>query len=340
MSTNQVLETQPPAKLNLFLELLGKRDDGYHEIDTLMVPINWCDRLVLQRTKSPSIRFKVLQPDFDGVPTQSVTPLPPEPTAANNQPKVEKVPANEGNLVHQALQAFRRHFKISDGFDCLLEKKIPAGAGMGGASSDAASALLLASQLHDLPIRSTVLHQLAAKLGSDVPFFLGSPNTIEPINSSQNCQQKTCFAMRATGRGEKLEVVDCPKKLHFVVIFPGIGLSTPAVFSCCKVPEQPREIAPFLDALQRGDLETAPRFMANRLTEPAKKLAPGITTTLESLKSVGLQHSQLTGSGSACFGIAESEAVAKDCSERLKQITGAGCTIQTAQSVEVPVLAN
>jgi 4-diphosphocytidyl-2-C-methyl-D-erythritol kinase len=133
-----------PAKLNLSLEIKGKRPDGYHELRTLMVPLpGLADRL----TFTPAETFSFSCDD---------STLPTDPS----------------NLVVKAVRAFETATGLTCGFHLHLEKHVPHGAGLGGGSSDAATTLLGLNQLHNSPLTAKILSQLAGGLGSDIPFFL------------------------------------------------------------------------------------------------------------------------------------------------------------------------
>jgi 4-diphosphocytidyl-2-C-methyl-D-erythritol kinase len=138
-----MLQLTAPAKINLFLEVLGRRSDGYHELVTCMVPLTWADEL----TFSPS-------------PTLSLTCSDPA------------LPLDENNLVLKAARALQHHTQTSLGAAIHLTKRIPSPAGLGGGSSDAATTLRGLVQLWNLQLSDSELLHLAAQIGSDVPFFL------------------------------------------------------------------------------------------------------------------------------------------------------------------------
>jgi 4-diphosphocytidyl-2-C-methyl-D-erythritol kinase len=179
---------QAPAKLNLSLRILGKRDDGFHEIDTLMVKLpGLADTLEFQEAEAFS--FECDDPD---------------------------VPSNAENLVVKAVQAYEKATGVNCRCSILLRKKVPHGAGLGGGSSDAATALLGVNRLHDFRIGVESLHEIAASLGSDVPFFL------------------TSGASRCTGRGEKIEPVPSPPALPVLLLKPKFSVPTPDAYKRWK----------------------------------------------------------------------------------------------------------
>ena len=330
---NQTLTTHPPAKLNLFLELLSKRADGFHEIESVMLPIDWCDTLSLRTSDTPSIELSVHAPQAINGNLDSG-----DASDRGTGKRVEQIPADHRNLVHQALDAFRKSFDIKSGFQCQLTKRIPAGAGLGGASSDAASALMLAAELHGISKSEPGLLQIAAKIGSDVPFFLGCP---APENHQHTQRTNaTCPAAYATGRGEILTELQCPSKLFFLVVFPGKGLSTPQVYANSSVPTETVSSRPIIDAMRSGDASTIAANLFNRLEEPAKKLAPEVNIALESMQESGLPGYLMTGSGSACFGMTQDEQTARRAAESFKEQAGPGFTIQIARNTDVPALVH
>ncbi|MEQ8836838.1 MAG: hypothetical protein RID07_08545, partial [Lacipirellulaceae bacterium] len=170
-----------PAKLNLSLEVLGKRDDGFHELETLMVPVRLFDTLSWTTTaskESSPFSFRLTNP------TSGDTP------------------ADQTNLVVRAVELLAKEAGTAPQGVFTLTKRIPTQAGMGGGSSDAAAALMLANRAWGLNYPNQRLARLAAKLGSDVPFFLAGGPAV--------CQ----------GRGERTQAVRGLQKLHFVVVKP------------------------------------------------------------------------------------------------------------------------
>ncbi|MFA4944588.1 MAG: 4-(cytidine 5'-diphospho)-2-C-methyl-D-erythritol kinase [Lentisphaeria bacterium] len=144
--TSKLLSHEAPAKLNLHLEVLGARPDGYHEIRTLFLPLpGVADRLTLAPLPTPGLELACSDPEL---------------------------PADARNLVWRAAEAFAAAAGLTPAWRFRLEKRIPQAAGLGGGSSDAAAALLLLNRLHPRPLAAAALRELAAKLGADVPFFL------------------------------------------------------------------------------------------------------------------------------------------------------------------------
>lgn len=138
-----------PAKVNLYLRILGKRTDGYHELDSLMIKLKFGDKLIIKRRRHPGIGLRCLGAEL---------------------------PENRDNLVYRAAEVFCAHCEITPALDITLEKRIPVAAGLGGGSSDAAAVLRGLDQLYDTHLGEKVLCTLARPLGADVPFFVqGAP---------------------------------------------------------------------------------------------------------------------------------------------------------------------
>lgn len=140
------MQVTAPAKINLSLRVLGRRSDGFHEIETLIAPISLCDKIKIeQRSGKQEIAFRCDDPS---------------------------VPKGEDNIVVRAANAFFEETKITRGISIALKKKIPHGAGLGGGSSDAASTLLALNELFETNLPREALAKMAEMIGSDVPFFI------------------------------------------------------------------------------------------------------------------------------------------------------------------------
>ncbi|MFK7844485.1 MAG: 4-(cytidine 5'-diphospho)-2-C-methyl-D-erythritol kinase [Rhodothermales bacterium] len=138
-----ILERNAPAKVNLGLHVLRKRDDGYHDIETVFLPVQWCDQVRVQPAEH--MQFTCSDPGL---------------------------PVDASNLCVRAANILRKHYGLDKAAAIHLEKHLPYGAGLGGGSSDAAQTLCLLNELWQLDLNYTTLHAFAAELGSDVPFFL------------------------------------------------------------------------------------------------------------------------------------------------------------------------
>jgi 4-diphosphocytidyl-2-C-methyl-D-erythritol kinase len=241
-----LFDVPAPAKLNLFLHIIGRRYDGYHLLQSAFMLIDWCDTLHFEHR-------------CDGVISRE------DLTVA--LPKYD--------LIVRAAHALKANSACLSGAHIGIEKRIPAQAGMGGGSSDAASTLLALNRLWNLNYPIEKLIQIGLKLGADVPFFLG------------------CHHAWVEGIGEKITPIDIPNA-RFLVIKPDAGLETKQIFS---------------DPLLKRDSGTAIildfaanvfAYGRNDLQSVAQRLSPSVTQALNWLEMQGL-NPRMTGSGSAVF---------------------------------------
>jgi 4-diphosphocytidyl-2-C-methyl-D-erythritol kinase len=273
---------QTPAKLNLFFEVLGKRSDGYHEIETLMCPIGWYDTLCFETTSSEDVDLECQQ--------GSVT---------SGGSGFSEVPRDGRNLVLRAVELIRQRTGTKQGARLRLVKRIPTAAGLGGGSSDAAAALVAANLGWELGLSVPQLATMAAELGSDVPFFLNQGPAI--------CR----------GRGEQIEPARGLGLLNFVVVRPPEGLATAAVYGVCRPAASARPLQPLLDALRRGNARQAGCLFFNRLQAAAEQLSPWVARLGRLLTGEDCLGHGMSGSGTAYFGLFRSALQARRVARRL-----------------------
>jgi len=268
---------QAPAKVNLTLEILARLADGFHELETFMLAVSVCDTLVFEATSSPELNIHC----------EWAIGLLAQRASARRSHAAEvwqPLPPTTDNLVWKALDRLRREARVTTGARVELTKRIPAQAGLGGASADAAAVLLAANVAWQLYWPIARLAELAAQLGSDVPFFLNGGAAI--------CR----------GRGEQIEVVR-PPRCSLVIVRPPVGLSTSAVYKSCR-PAATRQAAIRLQReLARGDLAAAARALHNGLQPPAEAISPWIGKLKQVFASTGCIAHQMSGSGSSYFGL-------------------------------------
>ena len=264
------LVIQAPAKLNLFFEVLAKRNDGYHEIETLMCPIDLYDTLCFEEISGDKVEFRCRCAFAAGGPSGR---------------GFHEIPEGPDNLVVRAVELARRHAGVRRGARLLLVKRIPAAAGLGGGSSDAAAAMVAANEGWRLGRSRGELAEWAAELGSDVPFFLADGPAI--------CR----------GRGERVEPVAGLGGLCFVVVYPPAGLSTAAVYGLCRPASQAQQVQPLVDALRQGDLGLAGRRLWNRLLPAAERLSPWVKRLQHEFHEQDCLGHGMSGSGSSYFGV-------------------------------------
>ncbi len=273
-----------PAKVNLFLEVLGKRADGYHEIATLMVAIHLYDTLVFRDEPAGILHLECYRRDLATGPD---------------------------NLVLRAAELLRQRTGCTRGCRVRLVKRIPMAAGLAGGSSDAAATLLGLNRLWELGLKRAELAQLAAELGSDVPFFFHTP------------------AAWCTGRGEIVEPAPAGSMLDLVLLKPGFGLATADVYRHVQVPAAPRSGEAIRAALASGKPEEIGPLLFNRLQEAAHAVDRRVQAYDERLAALRPAGHLLSGSGSTLFALCHSPTAA----ERLTQALQAQATDETIFSV-------
>lgn len=270
-----------PAKLNLYLNVLGRREDGFHELETVMLPIRIYDSLSLvpippnERGALGPIRWNVVH------------------SADSPRLRPHQVPIGPTNLVVRALELLRLRSGCELGAEVELAKRIPIAAGLGGGSSDAATALKLANLGWKLNWPVDRLAAVAAEIGSDVPFFLSGGPAV--------CR----------GRGELVEGTSSVPPLHFVVVKPPVGLSTSEVYALYdSLPEATRfsgnsrnQISAFYREFVRGRINAWGRIIHNSLQAAARALSPWVERMVGVFDQLDFVAHQLSGSGSAYFGV-------------------------------------
>ena len=262
-----VVRLSAPAKINLGLEVLGRRPDGYHSLATVFQEIDLADDLELRA--APELRL-----ECEGDPT----------------------PPGEENLVLRAARALAAAARVTSGARIRLRKRIPARAGLGGGSRDAAATLLGLDRLWGTALGARRLGEIAAGLGSDVPFFLAGG---------------TAFGHR---RGECIHRLPPFPALGAVVVAPHAGLSTPEVFRAGEFaltpPRNCNIMRRFAHYERTGD--GLAELVRNDLQIPAERLLPEIQDWRGRLQDLGAMCAALSGSGSAVFGLFPSvEAAAR-----------------------------
>ena len=274
----EIWEALAPAKLNLYLDVLGRRDDGFHELETVMTPIRLYDRLEWRPSASNAVAPCTLSYD---------------PSTAAGAAAL--APPDERNLVWRAIELLARTAGRQPHGAFTLTKRIPIQAGLGGGSSDAAAALVVANAAWGVGYSNAELAELAAQLGSDVPFFLAGQSAV--------CR----------GRGERIEPLADLPRLDVVVVAPRVGVSTAAAFQTLNAAHwNPSGDAPasrlpqLLADWRRGALDRAGQRMTNSLQDVAWQLCPAIKRVGMAFAALGCYAHQLTGSGSAYFGVMRS----------------------------------
>jgi 4-diphosphocytidyl-2-C-methyl-D-erythritol kinase len=278
------LEKKSPCKVNLLLNILGRRADGFHELETVMQPVNVCDRLTFERAGNGIM----LSCDD------------------------RNLPADSRNLVHRAASAFLQTADIGDGVKIRLEKKIPLAAGLGGGSGNAATTLIALNELFNQPLASAKLFEIAATLGSDIPFFL---------------QNKPALAI---GRGEQVRPLENFLALAgraFLLIHPGFGVSTQWAYqNLARFPEalngQKGRANDLISKLQTDNWSAAADGFYNSLEAPVLEKFPVLALFQEFLRANGALAALMSGSGSTTFAVMENVAAGELLVEKFRSKFG------------------
>ncbi len=292
----------PPAKVNLFLDVLGKRADGYHDIATLLVPVNLYDTLELQSSGDGELKLEC-HPDT--------------------------VPSGPANLVWKAAEALRCAFGATAGATMRLSKRIPHEAGLGGGSSDAAATIAGLNAVWGLNRSTEELLPVAASVGSDVPGFLAVSR--EPTASAG-------LGAWCTGRGEVVSPVPAGPPLHLVIVKPPVGCPTAEVYRRYRMADSPADSRRVIDAFARGDAEKLAAAMFNALQPAAFDLQPLVRKVYDRLTNCRPLGVLLSGSGASVFAVCRDAADAAAVADRFARLTGpdpelAACRVFVARTL-------
>lgn len=268
------LRIECPPKVNLYLRVVRRREDGFHELETVFQSVGGGD--TLSAMAAPELTLRCNEPD---------------------------IPVDERNLVLRAAALLRAVYPTAEKLGGALDlvKCTPAGGGMGGGSVDGAAALALLSRLWGLEPTPAQLAEMAATLGSDVPFFLVGG------------------AALARGRGEVLEPIPAPKRrLWLVLVKPPVSVSTPWAFRQWRAEEcGGASVEEFLAAYRTGEPTALTAVLRNDLEHGVAAGVREIAAAREWLLAQGALGARMTGSGSVVFGVAQEEAHAREIAARV-----------------------
>jgi len=253
------------AKINMLLNITGKRNDGYHTLDGVMIPISLFDTVRVAKSDA----LTVICDD-------------------------KNIASGEQNSAYKIAKRFFEYTGIKYGAEIFINKRIPFEAGLGGGSSDAACVLLALNRLYNKQLSEKALTAIAAQCGADIPFFLSSG------------------AKRAQGIGDQLRLIPYRFDYPFVLIKPKCGVNTAEAYRLFhQTSNELADVEACITALGHNDIKTFARFSKNMLQQAGITFCPQIQVALSALYSAGALFAQMTGSGSAVYGLFENENLSK-----------------------------
>jgi 4-diphosphocytidyl-2-C-methyl-D-erythritol kinase len=272
-----VINLKPPAKINLYLRVLRKRPDGYHDIETVFERIDLCDELSLKA-------------------------IPGDIVVKCDDPQV---PCDKRNLIYKAARMLKEKYSVASGVEMTLKKNIPVAAGLGGASSDCAYALRGLNELWNLKLNKSQLFEIGSSIGADVAFFLldcgraigrGKGEILEPCAGAQ---KKSVFWYLLVNPGFPVLAKDA---------YEGLNLSLTSALSDSKI--NPVR----LNGIKFEDLGN---FLSNSLEVPVECKFSAISDMKSAIKKAGLKFSIMSGSGPTVYGVASGKEEALEAKSRL-----------------------
>jgi len=275
------LLVRAPAKINLSLLVAGKRPDGFHEIETIMAKVNFYDEILIEKTNEAGIELICKGP--------------------------LQAPKGKDNLVYKAADMLLRSYSQPSNIRITLTKNIPAGAGLGSASSDAAATLIGLNKFLNLGLSKIQIAELAAKLGSDVAFFLDGPSAF------------------CTSRGEKIKKLGQDFSFSALLILPDISVSTQKVYAnyTHELALYKRLSGQINGLIEKNRIDLVTKICANMLEKSCLSLYEQLAELKAKGESLGMEPLCLTGSGSAMFWIfqGKNEKKADEYRRKLEEIS-------------------
>jgi 4-diphosphocytidyl-2-C-methyl-D-erythritol kinase len=275
----QTVTVRVPAKVNLELRVGPARDDGYHDLATVFQAVSLYDEVSVAQWA-----------DWQVVPAGTYADL---------------IPTDENNLALRAARLLAKRWHVDEAVSIRIDKDIPVAGGMAGGSADAAATLLACDHLWGLGLDREDLAELAAELGSDVPFPLSGGNAM------------------GSGRGEQLAPVLARGTFHWVFAISDTGLSTPEVFRECdrlrrgRTVPAPQVSPEIMAALRGGDAHALGRALCNDLEDAAFSLRPELRTLRDAGVEFGALGGIVSGSGPTVAFLTESHEASLDLSVSL-----------------------
>lgn len=283
----ETIRLEAHAKINLSLDVLRRRADGYHEVRMVMQTLGLCDEIWL--TPLPG-RAEII--------------LSPYCAETGKKQPADALPYDDRNLMYRAARLMRETFGIRDGVRMQLLKRIPMAAGLAGGSSDAAAVIRGMNDLFELHAGEETLRTLGVRIGADVPYCLLGGTAL------------------AEGIGEKLTPLPPAPSCRVLLVKPKQGVSTKQVYEALRVGERPEEVHPDIDgvlsALQDKNIRKLCGEMGNILELVTEPLVPEIAKIKEAMLGLGAMGALMSGSGPTVFGLFTDGELLKQAAEAFR----------------------
>lgn len=270
------IELKAYGKINLGLDVIRKRPDGYHDLDMIMQMVDVCDDIVITKNKTGKIEVKT-------------------DTAVLSNGK--------DNLAYMAAKMLMDEFKIKDGVNIYINKRIPIAGGMAGGSSDCATTLMGINQLFELGLSKEELMERGVKLGADVPYCVLGGTAI------------------ARGIGEVLTPLSAPADCHVIIAKPPVSVSTAYVYGHIKplkITKRP-DIEAMAQSIKDGDLKKMASLIYNVMEDVTVGEYPIISEIKQVMLDNGALNSIMSGSGPTVFGLFDDKEKAQQCVKTLEE---------------------
>ncbi|MCK5226098.1 MAG: 4-(cytidine 5'-diphospho)-2-C-methyl-D-erythritol kinase [Planctomycetes bacterium] len=287
-NVGDALLVRAPAKINLSLLIAGKRPDGFHEIETIMAKVNFYDEILIEKSQKKGIELVCTGKKW--------------------------APQNKDNLVYMAAEMLLENCNKTANLKITLKKNIPAGTGLGSASSDAAATLIGVKKFLKLTSSSQTIHKIAALLGSDIPFFLGGPMAF------------------CSGKGEKIQQLHKIFDFQAVIIMPNVSVSTKTVYTNYEDNDKLyKELnVKINEYIRKNRIDLIVKMCANMLEASCFNLNSELAELKFKVESLGIRPLCLSGSGSAMFFI-----TGKNDGEKLGKLQNVSNQISGCETVSV-----
>lgn len=276
----QSLQLPSFAKINWALYVLGRRPDSYHEISTIFQTVTLHDRLRLTLQAGDRIEIECDAPG---------------------------IPVDESNLVYAAAAALRERYGTRQGVHIVLEKRIPAGGGLGGGSSNAAIAMLGLAHLWRVETSAGELAALGARLGADVPFFFTGGTAL------------------GTGLGTEVSPLPDVEETSLLIVTPGVRVLTAEAYKALSAPALTKDSADIMLSISRADAQfprLLPYHLHNDFERVVLRLEPEIERAKRALSLAGARAALLSGSGASLFGIFDNREAQERAAQGLRAERG------------------